>query len=318
MLKPRFVVWMISIAMMVLGTGVVSGQNYPTKPIRIFTTEPGGTGDIILRLIASGISDLLGQPVIIENRPGFISDETVGKAAPDGYTLLTAGVAFLIRPLLTNASFDPVHDFSPVSSLITQPSVLVVHPSLPVKSVTELIALAKTRPGEINYGSVGIGSSSHLAAELFKSLAGVNIVRINYKGSGAALTDVMAGQVQLTFASAGAVAPYINSNRLKALAIGSAKPSALLPGLPTVGSALPGYESENKTVMFAPAKTPEAIIKRLNQEVVRVLNRPDVKEKFLTAGSEVGSSSPEQVAAAMKADIARLGKVIKDAGIKAD
>jgi tripartite-type tricarboxylate transporter receptor subunit TctC len=298
-----------------------SGQAYPNKPVRIVATEPGGNGDFIARLIAQGISGVLGQPVIVENRAGMIGGETVAKAPPDGYTLICNGGGLWLAPFVRDkVPYDPVRDFSPITLTHRAPVLIVVHPSLPVKSIKELIALAKASPGVLDFSVGSIGSSPHLAAELFKSMANIDMVRIPYKGGGAAaIIALISGEVHLSFASAASVAPHVKSGRLRALAVTSAEPSALAPGLPTVAaSGLPGYELEVTTGLFAPAKTPEVIINRLNQEIVRFLNTAAAKEKSLSAGAEAAGTSPEEFAAYIKAEMTRMGKVIKDAGIRVD
>jgi tripartite-type tricarboxylate transporter receptor subunit TctC len=243
----------------------------------------------------------------------------VAKAAPDGYTLLLNGAPFWLAPLLQKMSFDPIRDFSPITLAIRQPNMIVVPPSLPVKSVKDLIALAKAKPGELNYASGLIGNSNHLAAELFKSMAGVDIVRVGYKTGAAAATAVMSGDVQLLFISTGSGAAFVKSGRLRALAVASAEPSALAPGLPTVAaSGLPGFESTAMAGVFAPAKTPPSIIDRLNREIVRFLTRSDVKEQLFNIGQEVVAGTPAQLGATVKSEMARLGKVIKDVGIRAE
>ena len=320
---PGFLAWIFPIAIISFGAGLVSGQDYPSKPIRIVTAEPGGSSDFAARVIAQGLSRNFGHKVVVENRgggSGIIAAQTVAKAPPDGYTLLYYGPAIWLLPFLQdNVPYDPVRDFSPITLPVRSPNILVVHPSLPVRSVKELIALAKARPGELNYGSASRGSASHLAPELFKVMAGVHIVQVSYKGGGPALIDLIAGQVQLMFGSATSVAPHLRSGRLRALAITSAQPSALLPDLPTIAaSGLPGYEAVSIYGMFAPANTSATIINQLNQEIVRVLNTPNAKEKFFSVGVETVGSSPEQLAAAIKTDMARMGKVIKDASIRAD
>jgi tripartite-type tricarboxylate transporter receptor subunit TctC len=298
--------------------GVVSGQDYPAKPIRIMTSEIGGGTDIMARMIAQGISGPLGQSVIIDNRGSRFLGPLGAKSAPDGYTLIAAATTFVLGPLLEKTAYDPVRDFAPITIATRAPNVLIVHPSLPLKSVKELIALATTRPRELNYASGGTGSSSHLAAELFNSMAKVQIVRINYKGTGPALNDVLAGQVQMMIATPGSVVPHIKSGRLRALAVTSSEPSRLFPGLATVATTLPGYEMAAKAGFLAPAGTPGVIINRLNQEMVRVLNSPEVKEKLFGLGVEATSSSPEEFGASIKADISRMGKVIKDSGIQGE
>jgi tripartite-type tricarboxylate transporter receptor subunit TctC len=321
MLILRYVVWMIPVGLVVLGAGVASGQNYPNKTIRIVTHNPGGSTDVAARIIAQGISGPLGQPVIVDNRgSGILPIELVSKAPADGHTLLVGGVIYTIGHLLQETSYDPVKDFEPISMIGISPQDLVVHPSVPVKTVKELIALAKAKPGVLNYATGGLGGGPHLATELFKSMAGgLNIVRINYKGGPAALNGLIGGETDMLIIGASVVAPLLNSGRLRALAVTSAQPSLLAPGLPTIAaSGLPGYESAQFSVIVAPAKTPATIIKLLNQEIVRVLTRPEVKQKFLDVGVEVVASSPEQLGAATRAEIARLDKVIKDAGIKAE
>mgnify|MGYP001573080357 CR=1 FL=1 len=223
-------------------------------------------------------------------------------------------------PLLQKMPFDPVKDFSPITLTSRSPNILVVHPSLPAKSVKELIALAKARPGELNYGAGAIGASTHMASELFKLMAGVNIVHVPYKSSGQALTALLGGQLQLMFATTGGVTPHIDSGRLRALAVSTSQPSALAPGLPTIAAAgnLPGYESASTAGVFAPAGTPQTIVNQLNEEIKRVLNRPDVRERFFNQGVEVMGTSPEQTAAFVKSDMATIGKLIKDTGIRAD
>jgi len=305
----------ILFSVMVLSTGVVRGQDYPNKPIRI-VTPAGGAGDFVARLIAEKITGPLGQPIIVDGRSTVIAVETVAKEAPsDGYTLLVAGNSLWIGPLLQKMPYDPLRDFAPISLLDRAPNVLVVHPSLPVHSVKELITLAKAKPGELNYATGSIGSSDHLAAELFKSVAGVNITGINYKAQGPALNGVIGGEVQLMFNTASSAMPFVKSGRLTALGVTSAQPSALVPGVPPISATLPGYESGSLIGLLAPSNTPAMIVNRLNQEIVRVINRADMKERFMSLGAEPVGSSPEEFAATMKSDIAKWGKVIKDAGI---
>ncbi len=315
----RFVMWLFPAGVILLGANLVFGQDYPTKPIRVFTSAPGGSSDFVARLVAQGISPPLGQQVIIENRTGATTGgDIVSKAPADGYTLIYWGSTFWTLPLMRQSvPYDPVRDFSPITLSIMEPLLLVVHPSLPVKSAKELITLAKARPGELNYASGGAGSSNHLAAELFKSMAGTNIVNVPYKGSGGAVLALVGGEVQLMFSTTGAVIPHVKSGKLRALAVTSARPSALVPGLPTVAAAgLPAYEASQKAGMLAPAKTPPAIVNRLNHEVVAFLNKADVKERFVSHGVEVVASSPDEFAATMKSEMLRMGKVIKDANIR--
>jgi tripartite-type tricarboxylate transporter receptor subunit TctC len=258
--------------------------------------------------------------VIVDNRgAGIIPGDVVAKSAPDGYTLLAYGQPLWLSALMQGAPYDPVRDFAPITLATRAPNVLVVHPSLPVKSVKELIALAKAKPGELNYASPAIGGSAHLAAELFNSMAGVKIVRVNYKSAGAGITDLIGGHVQLTFGTAASVTPAAKSGRLRALAVTSAEPSPLAPGLPSIAqSGLAGYEMVAVVGIFAPAKMPEPIIRRLNQETVRVLNQPEVKDKCFSTGVESVGSTPEHLGTMVKTEMTRLGKVIKDVGIRAE
>ncbi len=320
MAKLGTILGIISVAWIGCGAGAASGQAYPVKPVRIVVTGVGSGGDFAARLIAQGISGSLGQQIIVDNRgSGNMPAEIVSKAAPDGYTLCLSAAPLWIGPFLRKASYDPVKDFSPVTLAVTSPNILVVHPSLPVKSVKELIALIRARPGALNYATSGVGGSGFLAAELFKSMVRANMVRVNYKSGGLALTELISGHTHLMFANAGAVAPHLKSGRLKALAVTSAKPSVLLPGLPTVAAGgLPGYELVSVQGIFAPARTPVTIIQRLNQEIVSFLQRPDTKERFFAAGVESLGSTPEELAATVKSEMERLGKVIKEAGIRDD
>ncbi len=238
---------------------------------------------------------------------------------PDGYTLYAGGGGFWTTTLLRKMPYDVVKDFTPISLIVREVLVVTVNPSVPAKSIKELIALAKARPGVLNYGSSGIGNATHLSAELFKSMAGVNIVHAPYKGVSAALTSLINGEIQLLITDMGNVAPHIKSGKVRALAITTAETSALAPGLPTVSaSGLPGYESLSITGIFALAGTPEPIVRRLNQEMVRFVRTSDAKERFLAYSQVAVGSSPEEFAATVKSEIAKLGKVIKDAAIKAE
>jgi tripartite-type tricarboxylate transporter receptor subunit TctC len=297
--------------------GFASAQSYPVKPIRIVVTGAGSGGDFAARLISQGVSPALGQQMIVDNRgSGNLPAEIVAKSPPDGHTLCLSAAPLWITPFLRKTPYDPVADFAPVTLVVTSPNILVVHPSLPARSVKELIALIRARPGDLNYATSGIGGSGFLAAELFKSMSRTDMVRVNYKSGGLAITEVMSGAVQLFFANAGAVAPHMKSGRLRALAVTSAQPSPLLPGLPTVAAGgLPGYELVSVQGLFAPARTPEAVIARLNQEIVPYLRRADIREKFFSAGMEPLGGPPEELAATVKSEMNRLGKVIKATGI---
>ncbi len=296
------------------------GPAYPIKPVRILTSLPGGTNDMLARLFAQEFPATLGQPVVVDNRPAVISIETLAKAPPDGYTLLVQGASIWITPLMREQiPYDPIRDFQPITQIIREVGVLVVHPGVAAKSIKELIALAKARPGQLNYGSGASGTSNHLAMELLKSLAGINIVRVPYKSGGMALIGLLANEVQMTVDSAGSMMAHLKSGKLNALAVSSTTPSLLMPELPTIAaSGVPGYDSVAITGFFAPGKTPMAIVERLNREALRVLIKADVKDSLFRSGVEVVTSSPKEFAAAIQSDITKWSKVIKDAGIKAD
>jgi tripartite-type tricarboxylate transporter receptor subunit TctC len=310
------------LAAALLTAGVASAQSYPVKPIRVVTAEPGGGNDLAARTIGQTVAPRLGQPWVVDNRGGaggLIAFEIVARAPADGYTLLVyAGNLWTIPLLRKNVRYE-VKDFAPITWAARSPSTIVVHPSVPVHSVQDLIALAKARPGQLSYGAGGVGASTHLAAELFKSMAKVDILFVPYKGNGPAINGLISGQVQMMFGTAGTVTPHIKSGRVRAIAVTSAEPSILAPGLPTVAaSGLPGYESISIYGVYAPAGTPQAIIRQLNFAIVAVLNTPEMRERFLNVGMETVGSTPEQLAAAMKADEARLRKVINEAGIRGD
>jgi tripartite-type tricarboxylate transporter receptor subunit TctC len=305
-----------------LGAAAAHGQtypgNYPLKPLRIITAATGGSSDFTSRLIAHALTERLGQQVIVDNR-GNLGGEILARLPPDGYNLLIDGASLWIGPLVQKMPYDALLDFAPVAIAVRAPNVIVVHPSLPVKSVKELVALARARPGELNYGSGGIGGASHLPAELFKSQASINIVNVNYKGTGPAISALMAGEVHVMFANAAIASPHMRSGKVRAVAVASLKQTPVFPDLPSLAtSGLPGFEAGVVQGVVAPAKTPAALINRLNQEIVHVLNRADVKARHFTAGVETVASSPEELSATIKSDRARWGKVIKDANIRVE
>ncbi len=312
----RQLVHLIALGMMFLAAVGVSAQTFPMKPIRLVTSVPGGASDVVARMLARELTASFGQPVIVDNRGALAGIEAVARAAPDGYTLMLGSNSFWIGPLMQKMSYDPVKDFAPVSLTQISPNILIVHPSLPAKSVKELIALAKARPGVLNVASGSTGAVSHLAAEMFKSMAGVDIVTVPFKGAGPALLGVLSGQAQLMFATSGSAAPHLAAGKLRALAVTTAQPSALAPDLPTIAAALPGYDATAMWGLLAPARTPAAVIKRLNEEIVRAVQKGEVKERLFNAGLESVGSSPAQFAAAIKSDMTAMGKVIKDAGLR--
>jgi tripartite-type tricarboxylate transporter receptor subunit TctC len=300
--------------------GQVHAQQYPTKPVRIIAAEVGGANDIPARLVARGLSARLGQSVVVVNRPGpALAGELLARSPADGYTLLFYGSSIWLQPFLQESlSWDPVKDFAPITLSSSSPNVLVVNNNVPANSVPELIALAKARPGQLNYGTASAGSGNHLAAELFKIMANVNVVGIKYKGAASALGDMMAGRIQFMFPAAASVAGHIKAGRLRALAVTTLKPSPLGPGLPTVASSgLAGYESKQVHGIFSTVGTAPAIINRLNQDIVAYLRLADTKARFFDLGLETVGSTPEELAATVKSDMMVLGKLIKDLAIKA-
>ena len=296
-------------------------QNYPTKPIRIVAAEAGSPNDSVARLLAAGMSAGLGQQVLVDNRGGggIIQPETVSKAPPDGYTLMFIGSQLWLLPFMSSHVPYQMTDFRAISLATTSPGFLVVHPSLPVKSVQELIALAKRRPGALNYASGSAGALTQLAPELFKYMTGINMVSIPYRGGASALNAVMSGEVQIMFSTPAGVVPQIRAGRVRGIAVTSAQRSALLPELPTVAaSGVPGFEAAAMIGMLAHAKVPTAIITRLNEEIVRTLAKPEVKEKLLGYGLEVVGNSADEFTAKIASEMDRMGKVINSVGIRAD
>jgi len=284
---------------------------------------PGGFNDTLGRTLAAKFSESWGQPAVVDNKPGgntLIGGEFVAKSAPDGHTLLIVAFPFSVVPsLFKTMPYDTVKDFAPVILAATSPNLLVVHPSLPVNTVGELIALAKAKPGSLSYASTGNGSSNHISMELFKSLAGVNIVHIPYKGSGPAVSDLIGGQVQLMFDNTPNVLPQVKAGRLRALGSSGTKRSPLTPEVPTVAEAgVAGYEVMVWFGVVAPAGTPREIIGKLNAEVMKILAMPDVRERFLAQGVEPVGSTPEQFGEHIRAQMAKWAKVVQDAGVKAE
>jgi tripartite-type tricarboxylate transporter receptor subunit TctC len=302
---------------MMVAAGALHAQNFPNRLIRVVTTEVGGASDLATRIMAQALSVNLGQSAIVENR-GIIGVEIVSQATADGHVLLHYTSPLWIIPLFrANTPWDPLRDFVPIALTVNSPNLLAVHPSLPVKTVPQLVALAKARPSALNYASSSSGSGNHLAAELFKSMTGTKIERIAFKGAGAAVNAVMGGQIDLMFPTAGSVTQIIKQGRLRALAVTSLEPSAVVPGLPTMAQAgVPGYESQSRTALFAPAKTPPAVIARIHAEVTRALNQAEVRERLFAAGLEVIASTPQEAVAVIKSEMARMGKLIDDAGLR--
>lgn len=295
---------------------------WPSKPVRVIVAfVPGGGTDIVARLLAPRYSEALGQTVVIDNRGGAggnIGTEVAARAAPDGYTLLMGNVApNAINVSLAPVPFDPVKDFAPISQVAITPNVLVVHPSLPVKTVKDLLALARARPGALAFPSAGNGTSSHLAGELLKNLAKIDMLHVPYKGGGAALADLMGGQVQLMFATTPAAMPQVKASRLRAVAVTTRARSQALPELPTmIESGVPGYEAATWYGLLAPAATPRAVIDRLHAETVKIIATPDMREKLIAQGFEPVGSTPAEFAAYIQSQIDTWAKVIRAAGLR--
>ena len=311
-------------AMVALTGANAFAQSYPSKPIKIVVPyPPGGFNDTLGRTLAAKFTESWGQPVVVENKPGantVIGSDFVAKSPPDGYTLLIVAFPFAVTPsLIRNMPYDTVKGFAPVVLAAQSPNILVVNPELAVKSVGDLIALARAKPDSLSYASTGNGSSNHISMELFKSLAGVKIVHIPYKGSAPAVTDLLGGQVQVMFDNAPNVMPQVKAGRLRALGQSGTSRSAIAPDLPTVAEAgVPGYEVMVWFGLVAPAGTPREIVQKLNAEVLKILAMPDVRERFLAQGVEPLGSTPEQFAEHIKAQMAKWGKVVRDAGVIAE
>jgi tripartite-type tricarboxylate transporter receptor subunit TctC len=301
-----------------------SGQDWPTRPVHVVVPYPaGGPNDIIVRIVGQRLGETLGQPIVVENRPGAggnIGTDSVAKSAPDGYTLVSVGPgALIINPLLGKVPYDTMRDLAPVTLMAVAPNALVAHPSFPAKSVAELIALAKQKPGTINYASGGSGSTPHLAAALFAVMAKVQLTHIPYKGTGPATADLIGGQVQIAFLGIPTVLPHIRSGKLRVLAVTGKHRSPELPGVPTVDEAgVPGYEVSPWYGLLAPAGTPPAVVARLSSEVTRIVRAPQMREQLAAQGAEPAGGTPEEFAKTLRDDAAVWGKVVKEAGIRAD
>jgi tripartite-type tricarboxylate transporter receptor subunit TctC len=307
----------------VLASPAAAGEaeRYPTKPIRIVVPfTPGGSNDLLSRVMSQKFNEAWGQPAIIDNRPGggsTIGIEVVVRAAPDGYTLLSTSGGIAINVSLYKLSFNPVTDLAPVALLAQMPYLLTVHPSLAAKSVTDIINMAKAQPGKLVYSSSGAGTSAHLTMELFTSAARINMLHVPYKGGAPAVNAVMSGEAQMTFNVITGTLPHVKSGKMRAIAVSSAKRAEVAPEIPTVAeSGLPGFEVMAWYNMFAPARTPRPIITRLNTEINRILQMPDVRERFRSLGVTPLSGTPEDLGNLLKSEIARYAKLIKAAGIK--
>jgi tripartite-type tricarboxylate transporter receptor subunit TctC len=305
-------------ALLSAGAGA-NAQDFPTKPVRIIASETGSSGDFVARVTAQGLTSALGQQVIVENRGGgVLAGDLVARSPADGYTLLLYGNTLWLLPLMRKqVPYDPQRDFVPISLAARGVNILVVHPSLPVKSVKELIALARARPGQLNFSTAALGTMNHLAAELFKFTAKLNVVRVTYRGSPSAMNAVMTGETQFMFSPAAPANPLIRSGRVLPLAVSTRTRSPSYPNLPTMEEAgMPGFEAVSYHGIFAPAKTPEPVLARLNQEIVRVLQRSDTRERMEKIGVEAAPGTQGEMANLIRDEVARMGKVIREAGIE--
>jgi tripartite-type tricarboxylate transporter receptor subunit TctC len=299
--------------------GAAIAQGYPNKPVRLIAPEPGANGDLVARLIAQGIAPTLTQPVIVDNRPSNLIGEVVGKAPADGYTLGLGAGAIWLTSLLQKTSYDPIKDFTAITLVAATPLALVVHPSLPAHSVAELIALAKARPGSLNYGSGPSGGESNLGMALFKSMAKADIVRVPFRGAAGAVNALLVGEVQVMTAPLPTAISGVKNGKLRALGVTSLTPSLLARGLPALaGSGLPGFETVSIFGVLGPAGMSAANVATLNQEIVRYLARPEIREKFVSLGTEPVTSTPDQFAEKIKSEMAKWGKVVRDAHLTAD
>jgi tripartite-type tricarboxylate transporter receptor subunit TctC len=315
--------WLAAI-LLSTGASIVSAQTaYPTKNVRLIAPfPPGGTTDVLSRLVAQKLSDTLGRQVIVENRPGAggnIGHEFAAKTPPDGYNLvMSSNAALVTNPFLyKRLGFDPLNDFSPISVVARAGQVLAVHPSVPAKNVKELIALAKANPGKLNFGSGGRGTPAHVAGEIFKSVTGINIVHVPYKGGILAVMDTVAGQVEMTFADMAPAVPQIKAGKLRALAVTTDERSQALPDVPTmVQAGIKGSSPQTWWALLAPKGTPAAIITRLNADIAQMMKLPDVQERYATLGILPAHSTPEQVVEFVKRESPAMGKVLKAAGVE--
>lgn len=306
-------------------SALAQAQSWPTKPIRyIVPFPPGGTTDILGRMVAAGLQQALGQPVVVENRSGqagSIGAAELARAAPDGYTVGGGTISShaINVTLYPKLPYDPIKDFAPITMLATLPNMLVVHPSLNVNTVQELVALLKANPNRFNFGSAGNGTSQHISGEMFKIATGTQMQHVPYKGSGPMIPDLLAGTIQMSFENITTAYPPVKAGKLRALAVTSARRSFLASDVPTMSEAgIPGYDISSWQAMFAPAGTPKEIVARLHAEVVKILRAPDNAKKLAELGLEPGGMPPEELGALIRADIPRLGRVVRESGAKAD
>lgn len=300
--------------------GTAFAQGYPVKPLRVIVPfAPGGPNDILARLIGQKLTESWGQPVIVDNRPGggtVIGTEVLAKSPPDGYTLLMVSTSHTSNPSLRKLPYDPIRDLEPVVLVASGPNVVLAHPSLPARSVKELIAVARARPGQVTYGSGGLGTSTHLSGAMLAQMAGVKMIHVPYKGAGPATIDLLSGQISWMVGTILPSMPHIRSGRLRALAVTGAKRSPVLPDVPPVADTLPGFESVSWYGIAAPGGTPKDVVAKLNGEIGRLLNAPDLRERIAREGAEIVAGSPEEFGRFYRAEIAKWAKVIRAADIR--
>jgi len=304
------------------GTVCASAQSYPTKPIRLVVPyPPGGIGDTLARELGTQLGARFKQPVIVDNRPGasqMIGAENVAKSAPDGYTLFLGSLSSLVLNVYSHKSiaYDPFKDFAPVSMFFSTPLYLVVNPRLPVRNVQEFVAYAKANPGKLSYGSIGTGSSLHLAGEMFKAAAGIDMLHVPYKGSVPAMTDLIGGQIQALFDAGTSSLPQVRGGKLRVLGVTSATRASGTPEIPAISETVPGYDASFWFAIVAPAETPKAIVERLSGEIADILKQPALRDRYKSTGVELAGSTPAELAAQMRSDLPRWTEIQKQAGVK--
>jgi tripartite-type tricarboxylate transporter receptor subunit TctC len=323
MLRKVFALPLKTAGLLVALTTAVAAQDYPTKPVRlIIPFPPGGINDTVGRMIATQLTARLGKQIVVDNRSGaggVVGTEVAANAPKDGYTLLIVSLASAVNPWLYKLPYDPIKAFTPIAIVASAPSVVVVHPSLPVHSIKDLVALAKEKPGQLQYASAGVGSFMHLGGELFKLAAGVDILHVPFKGAGPAMIDVVGGHTKVAFATTITAPPHVRAGKLRALGIGAATRNVAFPGVPTVAEAgVPGYEVANWIGVAAPAGTPEAIVERLHKEISAIQDLPEVQKVFASEGADVIRMSSAEFGSFMVQEMNKWGRVVKEGAIKAE
>ena len=324
MFKNKYLQYMVSAVSLLPGVAAAQTENFPTKPLRIIVPfAPGGSVDLISRLLAQRMGELLGQQIIVDNRPGAsgnIGTELVARAAPDGYTLLMNTLPFVVNPsIFPRVPYHPINDFAPVGLVSSSPSVLTVHPSLPAHSVKDLLALVRARPGQLNYASAGIGTNPHIAGELFNYLGKTSLVAVHFKGGGPGLIAAMSGEVSATFTNIAETSTFVRAKKLRALGVSSLKRSPAFPEIPTIDeSGLAGYEFTTWFVLVVPSKTPRGVVTQLNDQMKKTLATPELAKLFADRGLDIVASTPEAASDHLKKEAERWARVVKERGMKAE